>query len=92
MKDNFWQMGDTGPCGPCSEIFFDLGLEAAEIAGVNKPFPEDDQRYMEIWNLVFMQFDHQLGWCVDAAAEAQHRYGHGSWSGSPVCCRKAVGL
>jgi len=57
MKDNFWQMGDTGPCGPCSEIFFDLGLEAAETAGVDKPFPEDDQRYMEIWNLVFMQFD-----------------------------------
>src|SRR6201999_353037 len=57
MKDNFWQMGDTGPCGPCSEIFFDLGLEAAEVAGVDKPFPQDDQRYMEIWNLVFMQFD-----------------------------------
>jgi alanyl-tRNA synthetase len=56
-KDNFWQMGDTGPCGPCSEIFFDLGLEAAEFADVDKPFPEDDQRYMEIWNLVFMQFD-----------------------------------
>src|SRR5665213_2581481 len=57
MKDNFWQMGDTGPCGPCSEIFFDLGLEAAEVPGVDKPFPQDDQRYMEIWNLVFMQFD-----------------------------------
>ena len=57
MKDNFWQMGDTGPCGPCSEIFFDLGIEAAENAGVDKPFPQDDQRYMEIWNLVFMQFD-----------------------------------
>ncbi len=56
MKDNFWQMGDTGPCGPCSEIFFDLGLEASET-GENKPFPQDDQRYMEIWNLVFMQFD-----------------------------------
>jgi alanyl-tRNA synthetase len=56
-KDNFWQMGDTGPCGPCSEIFFDLGIEAAEEAGVDKPFPQDDQRYVEIWNLVFMQFD-----------------------------------
>ena len=56
MKDNFWQMGDTGPCGPCSEIFFDLGLEASET-GDDKPFPQDDQRYMEIWNLVFMQFD-----------------------------------
>ncbi|WP_353073233.1 alanine--tRNA ligase [Tunturiibacter gelidiferens] len=56
-KDNFWQMGDTGPCGPCSEIFYDLGVEAAEEAGVDKPFPLDEQRYVEVWNLVFMQFD-----------------------------------
>jgi alanyl-tRNA synthetase len=56
-KDNFWQMGDTGPCGPCSEIFYDLGIEAAEETGVDKPFPLDEQRYVEIWNLVFMQFD-----------------------------------
>lgn len=61
-KDNFWQMGETGPCGPCSEIFYDLGIEAAEgvdAAGqpVDLPFPQDDQRYVEIWNLVFMQFD-----------------------------------
>jgi alanyl-tRNA synthetase len=56
MKDNFWQMGDTGPCGPCSEIFYDLGLAASET-GEDKQFPHDDQRYMEIWNLVFMQFD-----------------------------------
>ena len=56
-KDNFWQMGDTGPCGPCSEIFYDLGMEAAEEPGVDKPFPHDEQRYVEIWNLVFMQFD-----------------------------------
>jgi alanyl-tRNA synthetase len=56
MKDNFWQMGDTGPCGPCSEIFFDLGVAASET-GEDKPFPHDEQRYIEIWNLVFMQFD-----------------------------------
>ncbi len=56
-KDNFWQMGDTGPCGPCSEIFYDMGQEAAEIPGVDKPFGEDEARYVEIWNLVFMQFD-----------------------------------
>jgi alanyl-tRNA synthetase len=57
LKDNFWQMGETGPCGPCSEIFYDMGMEAAETPGVDKPFGEDDARYVEIWNLVFMQFD-----------------------------------
>jgi len=57
MRDNFWQMGETGPCGPCSEIFYDMGLEAAETPGVDKPFGQDEARYVEIWNLVFMQFD-----------------------------------
>jgi alanyl-tRNA synthetase len=56
-KDNFWAMGDTGPCGPCSEIYYDLGVEAGEDPSVDKPFGEDDARYVEIWNLVFMQFD-----------------------------------
>jgi alanyl-tRNA synthetase len=53
-------MGETGPCGPCSEIFYDLGLEASET-GADLPFPQDDQRYVEIWNLVFMQFDRSIG-------------------------------
>ncbi|MGB8261989.1 MAG: alanine--tRNA ligase [Terracidiphilus sp.] len=57
LKDNFWQMGETGPCGPCSEIFFDMGIEAAQTPGVDLPFGQDDARYVEIWNLVFMQFD-----------------------------------
>jgi alanyl-tRNA synthetase len=56
-KDNFWQMGDTGPCGPCSEIHYDLGAEASELGHENCPFPCECGRYVEIWNLVFMQFD-----------------------------------
>ena len=57
MKDNFWAMGDTGPCGPCSEIFYDTGIEASETPGKDIPFPHDEERYVEIWNLVFMQFE-----------------------------------
>jgi alanyl-tRNA synthetase len=56
-KDNFWQMGDTGPCGPCSEIHYDLGPEASELGHTNCAFPCECGRYVEIWNLVFMQFD-----------------------------------
>jgi|GEM_PF-4625977 len=54
-KDNFWQMGDTGPCGPCSEIFYDHG---PDVWGGPPGTPEEDgDRYIEIWNLVFMQYD-----------------------------------
>jgi len=56
--DNFWQMGETGPCGPCSEIYFDFGPEAAEPGREHEEFPLDGGgRFVEIWNLVFMQFD-----------------------------------
>ncbi|MGA9392549.1 MAG: alanine--tRNA ligase [Candidatus Sulfotelmatobacter sp.] len=57
LKDNFWQMGDTGPCGPCSEIHYDMGPAASELGHVDCRFPCDCGRYVEIWNLVFMQFD-----------------------------------
>ena len=54
-SDNFWSMGDTGPCGPCTEIFYDHG---SDIAGGPPGSPDEDgDRYIEIWNLVFMQYD-----------------------------------
>ncbi len=58
-SDNFWAMGDTGPCGPCSEIFYDHG---PGIAGGPPGSPDEDgDRYIEIWNLVFMQYDRDAG-------------------------------
>jgi len=60
-KDNFWQMGDTGPCGPCSEIHYDMGPAASEQRHGECHFPCDCGRYVEIWNLVFMQYDRQVG-------------------------------
>ena len=57
LKDNFWQMGDTGPCGPCSEIHYDMGPAASEQGHTDCAFTCDCGRYVEIWNLVFMQFD-----------------------------------
>ena len=56
LKDNFWAMGDTGPCGPCSEIFYDMGPAGSEEGHTDCKFPCDCGRYVEIWNLVFMQF------------------------------------
>ncbi len=57
-KDNFWAMGDTGPCGPCSEIFYDHGPEV--WGGPPGTAEEDGDRYIEIWNLVFMQYNRQV--------------------------------
>jgi alanyl-tRNA synthetase len=57
LKDNFWAMGDTGPCGPCSEIFYDMGVAASEEGHSDCKFPCECGRYVEIWNLVFMQFN-----------------------------------
>jgi len=59
MKDNFWQMGDTGPCGPCSEIHYDMGPAASDLGHTDCHFPCDCGRYVEIWNLVFMQYNRE---------------------------------
>jgi len=55
-KDNFWRMGETGPCGPCSELHYDLGPELTSVDGPSNP-ETDERRFMEVWNLVFMEFD-----------------------------------
>jgi len=61
MQDNFWQMADTGPCGPCSEVFYDLGPGAGDLGHTDCKFPCDCGRFVEIWNLVFMQYDRSAG-------------------------------
>jgi alanyl-tRNA synthetase len=60
-KDNFWAMGETGPCGPCSEIHYDQGPVASEWGHADCSFPCDCGRYVEIWNLVFMQYERDSG-------------------------------
>ena len=57
LKDNFWQMGETGPCGPCSEIHYDMGVQASDAGHTDCKFGCECGRYVEIWNLVFMQYD-----------------------------------
>ncbi len=57
-QDNFWRMGDTGPCGPCSEIHYDLGDDLTSVQGPSNP-GTDERRFVEIWNLVFMQYAQQ---------------------------------
>jgi alanyl-tRNA synthetase len=86
--DNFWAMGDTGPCGPCSEIFYDHGdTYLGRPAGLPD---EDGDRFIEIWNLVFMQFEQ-----FDAGHERVDLPGRRStpawgWSGSRRCCRAST--
>ena len=84
-SDNFWQMGETGPCGPCTEIFYDHG---PEIAGGPPGTPDaDGDRYIEIWNLVFMQFNRDDKRQAASAAQALGRYRHGAGAH----CRSAAG-
>jgi alanyl-tRNA synthetase len=60
LKENFWAMGDTGPCGPCSEIHYDMGPTASDQGHADCKFPCECGRYVEIWNLVFMQFNRDV--------------------------------
>jgi alanyl-tRNA synthetase len=84
-KDNFWRMGDTGPCGPCSEIHFDLGEDLTSVPGESNP-ATDSRRYVEIWNLVFMQFEQHADGGSRRCPVPASTPGWG-WSGSPPCCR-----
>jgi len=65
MKDNFWAMGDTGPCGPCSEIHYDMGAIASDQGHTDCQFGCDCGRYVELWNLVFMQFNRDTSGKLD---------------------------
>ena len=73
---NFWRMGETGPCGPCSEIFYDHGSHIP--GGPPGSAEEDGDRFVEIWNLVFMQFEEGPPGTRIAAAAAVDRHGHGA--------------
>ena len=77
MKDNFWQMGDTGPCGPCSELHYDMGPAASDAGHTDCEFGCECGRYVEIWNLVFMQFDRSPDGELHPAAQALDRYRRG---------------
>jgi alanyl-tRNA synthetase len=63
LKENFWAMGDTGPCGPCSEIHYDMGPTASDQGHTNCKFGCECGRYVEVWNLVFMQFNRVCDLC-----------------------------
>jgi alanyl-tRNA synthetase len=80
-SDNFWMMADTGPCGPCSEIFYDHG---DHIPGGPPGCPDEDgDRFIEIWNNVFMQFEMHEDGSRHPAACALCRHRHGA--GTPGC-------
>ncbi|HUE54452.1 MAG TPA: alanine--tRNA ligase [Candidatus Udaeobacter sp.] len=74
LKENFWAMGDTGPCGPCSEIHYDMGPAASDQGHKDCKFPCDCGRYVEIWNLVFMQFNRVMEISASPDAVNVRRY------------------
>ncbi|HEX4642724.1 MAG TPA: alanine--tRNA ligase [Candidatus Acidoferrales bacterium] len=65
LKENFWAMGDTGPCGPCSELHYDMGPTASDQGHTDCQFGCDCGRYVEIWNLVFMQFNRDASGTIE---------------------------
>jgi alanyl-tRNA synthetase len=79
--DNFWQMGDTGPCGPCSEIHYDLGPAASGEGHADCKFPCDCGRYVELWNLVFMQFNRV---CDQEGTKSDGSRGCVEWHDEPL--------
>jgi alanyl-tRNA synthetase len=82
ISDNFWMMGDTGPCGPCSEIFFDHGSEIP--GGPPGSENEDGDRFIEIWNLVFMQFNRRQDGTMELLPKPSVDTGMGSRTN--FCC------
>jgi alanyl-tRNA synthetase len=85
--DNFWRMGPTGPCGPCTEIFFDHG-PTSRAARPGSP-DEDGDRFIEIWNLVFMQ-NEQLADGPCASSTCSRSTPAWGWNGSAPCCRAST--
>ena len=77
LKENFWAMGDTGPCGPCSEIHYDMGPAASDAGHADCQFGCDCGRYVEIWNLVFMQFNRDAAGSVTPLPKASVDTGAG---------------
>ena len=87
-KDNFWQMGDTGPCGPCSEIYIDRGPAFGPDGGPLHD-PHGD-RFMEFWNLVFMQYNQAPDGTPHAAARSRRSTPAPGSSACSRCCRAST--
>jgi alanyl-tRNA synthetase len=86
-SDNFWMMGDTGPCGPCTEIFYDHG---PEIPGGPPGSPDEDgDRYIEIWNLVFMQYNRDEKGEMHPSPKPSADTAWG-WNASPRSCKGSI--